>query len=80
MKPWPSKRRPRLFFKKAEMNRDEGTKVRCPACGWFVCKVKSLDAEVEMNCVNMNCKRIILVTREHGDVTCKVLPNMQKQA
>jgi hypothetical protein len=54
------------------MVRDEGQKVRCPGCGWFVAKVTSVEAEVELNCSNGRCRATLVVRRENSEVTVSV--------
>jgi len=54
------------------MVRDEGRKARCPACGWFVTRITSLEAEVELNCANGRCGATLVVVRENEEVTVRV--------
>jgi len=60
------------------MTRDEGCRVRCPACGHFVARVTSVDAEVELNCGNSRCGATLIVRRENGQVTVNVTPKTQQ--
>lgn len=54
------------------MTRDEGIEVRCARCGWWVARVTSTEAEVELNCVNRNCATPLVIRRQNGEVTVAV--------
>jgi predicted RNA-binding Zn-ribbon protein involved in translation (DUF1610 family) len=54
------------------MTRDEGRKTRCPECGWFVARITSTEAEIELNCSNGRCGATLIVRRENSEVTVAV--------
>ena len=60
------------------MQRDEAQKVRCPVCSWFVAKITSLEAELEVNCVNWNCQTPLSILRENGRVTVVAVPKVKQ--
>ena len=61
------------------MTTDEGVKVRCPGCGWFLAKVTSNPAQVEVNCPNWNCQTPVVIRREGETVTTTALPKVKQQ-
>ena len=61
-----------LGAEEKEMTRDEGCKIRCCECGWFLAKITSLEAEVELNCANGRCGATLVVAREKDQVTVRV--------
>lgn len=62
------------------MMRDNGCKVRCPACGTFVIRVTSVEAEAELNCPGSRCGVTLLVARDKNGITVNVVPKIvQKQ-
>ncbi len=63
------------------MTIDEGVKVRCPGCGWWIANVTSDNAQVEVNCSNWNCQKSVVIKREGATVTTTIVPRLkQKQA
>ena len=62
------------------MTTDEGVKVRCPACGWWLAKVSSETAQVEVNCSNWNCRQSVVIRREGVSVTTTAIPRAKQQA
>lgn len=54
------------------MVRDEGRKAHCPECGWFLTRIASTEAEVELNCANGRCRATLVVVRQNEQVTVRV--------
>lgn len=54
------------------MQRDEGRKTRCPECGWFLARITSVEAEIELNCSNGRCGATLVIVRENTEVTVRV--------
>jgi len=61
------------------MTTDEGVRVRCPACTWWLTRVISTEAQLEVACPNWNCRAWIVVRREGASVTTTVVPKPQKK-
>ena len=61
------------------MTTDEAVKVRCPACGWWIAKVTSVKAHVEVNCPNWNCSTPVVIRREGSEVSTTALPKAKQQ-
>ena len=82
MKPRAVRSTDRGFFLEAEgMKTDEGVRVKCPICRWWLMRVISLEAQTEVACPNWNCKAWVVVRREGASVSVTVVSRPEsKQA
>lgn len=56
----------------------ENGNVRCPRCGNWIMRITGDVTEIETNCSNSKCRTVVIVTKERGQSSVRVLDKIKQ--
>ena len=52
--------------------------IRCPKCQWFVARIRTREAELEVNCPWTKCQTTLVVVVKDNRIAVEAMPKAKK--